>query len=360
MRDDDNSHQPVLVEHQGRAALVTLNRPEALNALNLDMIRALETCLHTCAKTPKIYGLLLEAKGRAFCAGGDLRAFYAFRQHGQEAAALDYYREEYQHCWTLQSFIKPHVALINGAVMGGGAGISLYGTHRVAGENFTLAMPETGIGFFPDIGASYFLPRLPGKTGLYLGLTGAAIGPADAYHLRLASHCVRARDFGLIRDALIACDPIDQVLDALHTDPREGPVLRMQDVINRCFEAGSVEEILARLDAQSGAAAEWARQTAARLRACSPLGLKATFHLLECAARPESLKQALMLEFRLAARMLQAGDFYEGIRAAVVDKDKAPRWGARLEEIGQARVEALFEPLSGGELGLNDYWTLVD
>ncbi len=214
---EQSENEVVLSEH-GRAAFVRLNRPKALNAVTLGMIRALESSYHRWAKAPHIYGVVMEAEGKAFSAGGDIRTLHRWANESPEEADR-YYAEEYQHDWTLERFRKPHVALIDGVMMGGGIGISLYGTHRVAGENLRFAMPETGIGFFPDIGGSWFLPRMPGMIGLYLGLTGNIIGRADAYYLGVATHCVPAEKFEAVKAAMADGEPIDQVLDALHEHP---------------------------------------------------------------------------------------------------------------------------------------------
>ncbi len=366
MRDDADPPQPgvgdpVVLEQRGRALLVTLNRASALNALNPEVIATLESALHRAAGTPRIYGIALQAEGRAFCAGGDLRAMYEWHEAGALDAAQRYLAQEYQHCWTLERFIKPHVALMNGPVMGGGAGITLYGTHRVAGEGFSFSMPETGIGFFPDVGASDFLARLPGRIGLYLGLTGDTIGAADAYRLRLATHCIPAARFPEIVEHLVEGDPIDAVLDVMHEAPGEGRLDALRQTIDRVFAAPSVEAILAALDAEAGEHAEWARRIAADLRTRSPLALKVTFELLSHRAKPFDLKAALQQDYGLAVQFLRGHDFFEGIRARLIDKDQQPRWEAEtLADVGCDRVAELFAEGSKESLALQDHWTLVD
>jgi enoyl-CoA hydratase len=231
---------------------------------------------------------------------------------------------------------------MNGLVFGGGIGISLYGTHKVAGENYSFAMPEAGIGFFPDVGATYFLPRMPGKIGLYLALTGNRIGRADAYALGLLTHCIDSREFDSIREAMCEADPIDPVLDGRHADPGPSPLLEMQERIDRHFSAESVEGIVASLQGVSGADAEWARETAAKIGKSSPLGLKITFHQMRN-FQGISLKKALELEARIARCFLGGEEFYEGIRAFLIDKDAKPKWSpATLEEVSDEMVEAFF------------------
>ncbi|MFP4538897.1 MAG: enoyl-CoA hydratase/isomerase family protein [Dichotomicrobium sp.] len=358
----DTPAPEVICTEDNRAGIIVLNRPKALNALSRDMIGEMEAHFHAWAKNPHIYGVIQRARGDgAFCAGGDVKAIYA--QRGTDpAAGARFYREEYQHNWTLQRFIKPTVSLMNGIVMGGGVGISVHGTHRVAAEGYKLAMPETAIGLFPDIGASYFLPRLPGRTGLYLGLTGAVVGPADGYRLGLATHCISADRFDEIQDAMREAEPIDPVLDDLHVDPGAGELDPLRPAIDRCFAPGSIEDILARLTAESGDTAQWAQETAQTLRACSPTSLKLALRLYEEGARANSLKDSLKLEFRCAVRCLEAHDHYEGVRAKMIDKDNDPHWQpARLEDVTAAMIESYLAPLEDiPELDLTDHWNLVE
>jgi enoyl-CoA hydratase len=353
----DEAGKDIVTAVEGRAVLIRLNRPDVLNAGTPDMIRALSALYHKYAKDPHIYGFAMEAEGRAFCAGGDIRALRELI-HGDLAAADRFYAEEYQHNWLLQSLRKPHVALMNGAVMGGGAGISIYGTHRVAGEAMTFAMPEAGIGFFPDIGGGWFLPRMPGQIGMFLGLTGHVCNRADAYYAGAVTHCIPAAEFGAVKAAMIEGEPIDALLDALHAHPGEGFLERYREAIDRIFSAPTLEEILARLEAGRGAWAGFAEAALAALAKMAPLSLKVAFEQIRRGKGYGTLKEALIVEYRLATRMIRRPDFSEGIRAAVVDKDRSPKWQpANLSEVSEAEVRALFEPLAEGELVLRDYWT---
>lgn len=355
-------NRDVICAEDNRAGLVILNRPKALHALSLDMIRDMETHFHAWAKNPHTYGVIQRARGDgAFCAGGDVKAIYRMRDTDRDAG-IRFYREEYQHNWTLQRFIKPTVSLINGVCMGGGVGISVHGTHRVAGEGYKLAMPETAIGLFPDIGASYFLPRLPGRVGLYMGLTGAVIGPADGYRLGLATHCIGADKFDDVQAAMREAEPIDPVLDALHEDPGEGELMALRPAIDRCFAPGSVLDIIERLQNETGDTADWARRTEQILRANSPTSLKLALRLYEEGARRDSLKESLKLEFRCAVRCLRGHDHYEGVRAKMVDKDNDPQWQpARLEDVSDEMIDAYLAPLEDvPELDLPDHWKLVE
>lgn len=361
MSDASVDSQDLILREEGRAGLLTLNRPRALNALTLGMIRTLEKQYVKWAETPRIYGIVLDAvPGRAFCGGGDIRALTE-GAIGDPETALQFFREEYQHNWTLERFTKPNVSLIDGIVMGGGVGISLYGTHRVAGENMVFAMPETGIGFFPDIGGGWFLSRFPGETGMYLGLTGASVGRADAYYLGVATHCVDAERFDTIRNGMIEGDPIDPLLDSLHKHPGAGDLAGLQPVIDRIFGADSVEAILARLDGEVGPHTDWARHAAATIRQRAPLALKVTHRLIREARRKESLKDELVVEYRLVKRILFQPDLREGVRSQIIDKDRSPKWRpSTLAEVSDDMVDACFQPLGEDELRLQDRWALID
>ena len=343
----------IIFEQNNRCGVVTLNRPKALNAMTYDMFAALGDNYKKWADDPHIYGVIMQsAGGRAFCSGGDIKALYDWWRAGDIATILKLYGTEYQHNWTLERFTKPHVALIDGIVMGGGVGVSIYGTHRVAGDNYRFAMPEVGIGFFPDVGATYFLSRLAGKTGLYLALTGRAIGPADAYYLELVTHCIPSSHCAAIAEALSDAEPVDALLEGLHQDPGPSDIAARQAEIDRLFSGSSVEEVLASLDGETGAQKNWAREIAAEIRTKSPTGLKVAFQQMK--RGPElGLDDALRLEYAIARRFMEGSEFFEGIRAAIVDKDQQPAWSpASLEEITDEMIEHCFSPLTDGGLEL--------
>ncbi|MBJ7533981.1 enoyl-CoA hydratase/isomerase family protein [Rhodomicrobium vannielii ATCC 17100] len=342
----------VVCAEEGSAGLARLNRPKALNALTFAMIERLEAFLHACAVNPRIYGLVLEAEGKAFCAGGDIRAIRDMATNAPEEANR-FYAAEYQHNWSLACFGKPHVALIDGAVMGGGVGVSLYGSHRVAGENFRFAMPETGIGFVPDVGGSWFLPRLPGKIGLYLALTGAVCDRADAHALGLATHCVPREGFAAIRAAMVEGQPADTVLNALHEPPGSSALEALREPIDRLFAAPSLEDLLRGLEREYGPWRDFALATLDTLSARSPLALHLTFELHRRAATFASLKDALTLEYRVATRLIRHADFAEGVRAAVIDKDRSPKWThASIGAVDADLVASFFAPLPAGDVPL--------
>ncbi len=340
--------QDILLEKKHRCGLVTLNRPKALNAISYEMIALMEDHYIEWAGDADVYGVVLRSSGgRAFSSGGDLKALYELWKAGRVDTILEKYTSEYQHNWTLDRFTKPHVALIDGFVFGGGVGISLYGTHKVAGENYRFAMPEAGIGFFPDVGATYFLSRMPGQIGLYLALTGNQIDRADAYGLGLLTHCIDASQFDTIIAAMCDADPIDPVLDGRHVDPGPSALLEMQDQIDEHFSGDCVEEIVASLESAGAMQAQWAKQTVRTIARNSPLSLKVAFRQVRNSGQP-SLEEAFELDGRIARVFLTGEEFYEGIRALLIDKDAKPNWSpARLEDVSDEMVEDCFAPPEG-------------
>jgi enoyl-CoA hydratase len=341
-------------EERDRAGLITLDRPTRFNALTKEMFEMLSEQYRRWAPAPHIYGVLMRSSHPSvFSSGGDLKILHEWTKQGAYDAIRAFYRSAYSHCWVLEKFIRPNIPLINGLALGGGIGISLYGTHCVAGENFRLAMPQVGIGFIPDIGGTYFLSRLPNGTGLYLALTGRSIGPGDAFRLGLVSHYIPSAHFHVVLDALADNHPIDRLLDGLHRDPGEGELVRLTPALDRIFRvASSVEEILERLDAEEGEFAAWARDAAAELRKKSPTSLKIAFLQMR-RGRALDLAEALHLEFRIASQIIDSHDYREGIAARVAGKGSKPRWEpATLCEIDDSSVERLFETGIENELEL--------
>ncbi len=342
-------------EERDRAGVITLDRPERLNALNREMFLALSANYRRWAPAPQIYGVVMESSHpKVFCSGGDLKMLNALLEDGATAAIREFYRAAYSHVWVLEKFIRPNVPLINGLAFGGGIGISLLGTHCVAGEGYQFAMPQVGIGFLPDIGGTYFLPRLFGWMGMYLALTGESIGPADAYRLRLVSHYIPSANFPVIKDAVADNHPIDRLLDGLHRDPGEGELVRHTPAIDRVFSARSVEEILMRLDAEEGPEKDWAEKTAATLRMKSPTSLKIAFEQMQ-RGRSLTLADALKLEFRLTSHVIGSHDFAEGINARIAGKGRDANWSpASVEEVDADDIRRLFETPVPNELELED------
>src|SRR5262245_919219 len=266
----------ILFERRGVAGVVTLNRPHALNAVSHDMVRALAQQLAEWEGDGAVTRVVVVANGgKAFSAGGDLRALYDLGRAGRYDEALDFFRDEYALNALIKRYRKPYVALIDGIVMGGGVGVSVHGSHRVAGDRFTFAMPEVGIGFFPDVGGTWFLPRLPAELGIYCALTGERLTAADSVAAGVATHRVASARFPELIEALCGATPVDALLAAFAEPAGEGPVTARREAIDRLFRGDQVEDILAGLDAaasQNGT--KFAAATAALMRTKSPTSLK--------------------------------------------------------------------------------------
>src|SRR5262252_1343546 len=248
MIEPENSE--ILFARHGAAGVVTLNRPKALNALTRNMIRQLRAALDGWRNDPAVTRVVITAEGgRAFSAGGDLREIYDAGRAGRHAEALGFFREEYELNAAIKRYPKPYVALIDGIVMGGGVGLSVHGSHRVAGDRFLFAMPEVGIGFFPDVGGTWFLPRLPGELGTYCALTGERLTAADSVAAGVATHRVASAKFPELIEALCGAVPVDALLAAFAEPAGQGPVTARRDAIDRLFRGDQVEDILACLDA---------------------------------------------------------------------------------------------------------------
>jgi enoyl-CoA hydratase/carnithine racemase len=346
----------ILFERRGAAGLVTLNRPQALNAVTHAMVLALRAQLDAWADDPAITRVVIAAAGeRAFSAGGDIRHLYDLGQTGRHGEALQFWRDEYPLNAAIKNFRKPYVALIDGIVMGGGVGVSVHGSHRVAGDRFQFAMPEVGIGFFPDVGATWFLPRMPGQLGTYCGLTGERFNGADARAAGLATHRIPSARFGALLDGLTGTVSVDALLAAFAEPAGEGPILARRSAIDRLFAGNQVDDILAALDreaARGGADAEWAAKTAATMRTKSPLSLKLALAQMR-RGKDWDFATCMRAEFRIVSRVIHGFDFYEGVRAVIVDKDNKPRWRpATLADVSEAEIERHFAPLGAGELVL--------
>ena len=350
------SDNDILFERRGAAGIVTLNRPKALNAVTHGMALALRAQLDRWANDDAVTRIVVTAAGdRAFSAGGDIRVLYDLGKSGQHDAALQFWRDEYPLNAAIKNYRKPYVALIDGIAMGGGVGVSVHGSHRVAGDRFSFAMPEVGIGFFPDVGATWFLPRMPGELGTFCALTGERFGIDDAITGGIATHRVPSARFDALIDGLTGTVSVDAVLAAFSEPPAEGPVVQRKATIDRLFAGDMVENILAALDreAVSGSGnAEWARKTAATIRTKSPLSLKLALAQVR-RGKDWDFETCMRMEFRIVSRVIHGHDFYEGVRAVIIDKDNQPRWQpATLADVGEADVECHFAPLGPDELVL--------
>lgn len=345
----DAAGPEITFETRGAAGLITLRRPKALNALTLPMVEAMHRQLRVWAADARITRVVVRGSGgRAFCAGGDIRQIHALGRAGRHADVMAFWRAEYLLDATVKAYPKPYIALIEGIVMGGGVGISLHGDVRVAAENYSFAMPETGIGFFPDVGATYALPRLPGCTGRYLALTGARIGAGDALAVGLATHAARAEDFAGIVERLAGGGDVAAALEGLDASaPETGPLVAERERIDACFCADSVAEVLSRLDAAAREGSAFAQATAATLRTRSPTSLTIA-HAQMVHGAEMSFAEALRVEYRLCERAMRGHDFYEGVRAVIVDKDNRPAWQpATLDAVDRAAIEAAFATPAG-------------
>ena len=339
----------ILFDRQGVAGLVTLNRPQALNAVNLDMVRALAAKLAEWQDDPAVTRVVVTARGgRAFSAGGDLRGLYDLGRAGRYDESLTFFREEYRLNARIKHYRKPYVSLIDGIVMGGGAGISVHGSHRVAGDKFVFAMPEVGIGFFPDIGATWFLTHMPGELGTYCALAGERLGADEAVLAGIATHRVATSRLEELAQALCGNVPVDAVLAAFAQPAGATPLTALRPAIDDWFADDRIEDILAALDragAGSGPEAEFARRTADTIRKKCPLSLKVTLRQIRL-GKSCDFDQCMRMEFRIVSRVVRGHDLYEGIRAVIVDKDQAPRWQpATLEAVDDREVERHFAAL---------------
>jgi len=344
-----NEDTQIIFERRGAVGLITLNRPKALNALTHAMCVSMKKRLADWASDDAIACVVIGGEGeRAFCAGGDIRALYESGKAGTQYI-FDFYRDEYLLNAAIKHYRKPYIALLGGIVMGGGVGVSLHGSHRVADESMLFAMPETGIGLFPDVGGSFFLPRLPGALGMYLGLTGARLKRDDARFAGIATHIVARAKWETLLSRLSDGEAPEDVLEALREKDKGAPLAELSGKINTMFSADSVEEILARLDADD---AEWSRESAKTIRAKSPTSTKLAFRQIRNGARL-SFDDCMRMEFRMVSRVIAGHDFYEGVRATIIDKDGAPNWrpGA-LADVRDQDIDAYFAPLADKELPL--------
>lgn len=337
----------VILEKRGRLGVITLNKPRALNALSLAMIEAIEPQLHVWAADDAIAAVVIQGAGdRAFCAGGDIRDLYDKR--GGDYGAI-YYAAEYTQNVTIFNYPKPYIALMDGVVMGGGVGVSIHGSHRVVTERTLFAMPETGIGLFPDIGASWFLPRCPGEIGMYLGLTGYRMRAADCLYAGIGDVYIPSENLDAVIEALAnmpsGADAISAVLSQFSADPGPNKLAEHHAAIDRCFSAGSVEEILGRLAAEDS---EWARETTEIMATKSPTSLKVSFRQLRIGPSIKRFEDVMAMEFRIGDRCYHGHDLFEGIRAVVIDKDGAPNWQPPdLAGVSEADIDEYFAAVAG-------------
>jgi len=341
----------IICEKRGAAGFVLLNRPQALNALNHEMVRGLDAALARWADDPSVARVVISgAGGRAFCAGGDIRLMHELGTAGRFAEQLDFYREEYRLNQRIARYPKPYVALLDGYVMGGGVGVSIHGSHRIAGDRLVFAMPEVSIGFFPDVGATHFLPRLPDAAGAYLGVTGARIGAGDAVELGLATSYVPSDRFDDLARALEAPGDIDAIIASFAAPAPAGTLGPHRALIAEAFGPCGVAHLLLALEKAVAEGSAFAAQTLALLRAKSPTSVAIGLRQM-AEGRGMEIEACLRIEFRIVSRICKMADFYEGVRAVIIDKDNKPRWSpAGLDEVDAASVDACFAPLGADDL----------
>ena len=344
----------ILFERRGGLGLVTLNRPAALNALTHEMALALDAQLAAWAIDPAVRVVAIVGAGeKAFCAGGDIRAMHAAGPEGG-VANFAFYADEYRLNTRIKRFPKPYVAFMDGIVMGGGVGVSIHGSHRIAGERTLFAMPETGIGLFPDVGGTWFLPRLPGQVGMWLGLTGARLKTADVLAAGVCDLCIPASRREDALAALVACEGtrsgVDAALGPFVATPEGATLPALRREIDRLFAADSLPALVAGLRADGS---DWALAQAATIATKSPTSLSLTFRQVRLGASLD-FAACMALEYRLARFCMTHPDFYEGVRAVIIDKDNAPRWSPpSLDAVDPAVIDGAFEPLGGEELDLS-------
>ncbi len=344
----------LIVRREGAAGVIRLNRPKALNALTLEMTRGIAAALDGFEADPGVALILLEGAGeRGLCAGGDIRGLYESACAGGDLGKV-FWREEYILNARIAALPRPYVAFMDGIVMGGGVGLSAHGSHRVVTDRTRIAMPEVGVGFFPDVGGTWLLSRAPGELGTYFGLTGTPMTGADAVYAGLADVVVASHQLPALREALTHApvgasgDNVRAIIGRFAMPNPVAPIAARQPLIDALFGQDSIEEIVTAL-AHHGS--EFAQATLQTILGNSPTGLKLTLKLLQLARNSTSLEQCLAREYRAALEIFVNHDFPEGIRAAVIDKDRNPHWSpARIEDVTPQIIARYFAPRGGDEL----------
>ena len=338
----------ILISREGTVGRIRLNRPKAIHALTQAMCETMSEALLGWRDDPAVETVIINhAEGRGFCAGGDVVMLArSGAEDGREAAA--FFHAEYRLNHLLFTYPKPTVAIIDGITMGGGVGISLPCTYRVATENTRFAMPETGIGLFPDVGGGWYLSRLAGRVGQFMALTGARLDGAECHHLDLATHYVAAADLPDLIDRIVkAPGRIAEALDAVEGIPPEARVAANEATIARLFASDRLEDVIAALEADGG---EWAQTELATIRTKSPLSCKVSLRLLAEGANRDDFAAEMAAEYALAIHVVQSHDFIEGVRALLIDKDNRPDWQpAAPEAVTDAMLDQLFAPLAASE-----------
>ena len=344
--------EEVFFEVKESLGLITLNRPKALNALTLSMVRKIHPKLKEWENDSSIKYVLIKAQGeKAFCAGGDIRALHDWGKNNEDEA-IGFYREEYTLNQYIKRYPKPYISLVNGIVMGGGVGLSVHGSHRIAGENYSFAMPETGIGLFPDVGGSFFLSRLKYEAGTYLALTGSRIKAADAIFLKTATNFVKSENFSSIINDLSKGerDPGDIITSYSSSPDEESEFEMISDFSLKNFKGNTIEEIIDNLKNNNS---DLARKILSIIGTKSPTSLKVALRSLQL-GRKNSFEDCMKMEFRMVNKVMNDHDFYEGVRALIIDKDNKPSWSPKsIEDVEDSFVDEFFHSLTENELKFN-------
>lgn len=340
----------IIARVEGHAGILSLNKPATLHALTLDMVHAMTEALLAWRKSRKVKCVIIDhAEGRGFCAGGDINMLRQSALEDGGKKGRQFFHDEYQLNHLLFNYPKPVVAFMDGVTMGGGVGISQPARYRVATENTRLAMPETGIGLFPDVGGGWYLSRLEGRVGQYLALTGARLDGAECLALGLASHYLPAEALADAKQRIANEDieRIDGILGTLSVTPPDAKIVGNIALINRHFASNRYEDIIAGLEADSS---DWAMKELATLRSKSPQTCKVALRQLAEGAAMQDFADNMAMEYRIGSRVLVRPDFAEGVRAVIVDKDNAPKWNpATPEQVTDDLLDAIFAPLPAKE-----------
>jgi enoyl-CoA hydratase len=347
----------LIVRREGSAGIIRLNRPKAINAMTLEMSEGIDAALDRFEADPDVAVVVLEGTGeRGLCAGGDIRGLYESSRAGGDLGKR-FWRQEYIMNARIAKFPKPYVAFMDGLVMGGGVGLSAHARHRVVTEKTKLAMPEVGLGFFPDVGGTWLLSRAPGEIGTYFGLTGQTMNGPDAIYARFADTVVPTAKLAALRDVLTKVRPgtasseIKLLIDGFALREAAGPVAALQSNIDAWFAHDRMEDIVAALQRDGS---EQAASTLKALSEKSPRGMVVTLKLLRLARASSSLEECLVREYRAALEVFASDDFREGVRAAVIDKDRNPKWSpAAIEDVTPEMIAPYFAEIGADELKFN-------
>ena len=338
----------ILIRRQGRAGRITLNRPQALNAVTWEMCLAIERALDAWREDDEVALVVIDAAGeRAFSAGGDIAEMYRTASRGDYVYGRRFWADEYRMNAKIANYPKPYVAFMQGFTMGGGVGVSCHGTHRIVGDSSRIAMPECGIGLVPDVGGSLLLARAPGRLGEYLGTTGTRMGPGDAIHAGFADFYIPEADWPALIEALETSGDADLIAAAARPAP-ESPLKALQTGIDDFFAGETIADIVRLLEHRGG---DFAEATLETLRRHCPLSLACTIEIIHRVRGLGTIEAALGMEYRFTWRAAEMGDFVEGIRAAIIDKDRTPKWQhARIEDVSLLDVGRMLMPLGENAL----------